>query len=269
MIFNGTAYGYLYNLQGDVVALVNTGGTKVVEYTYDAWGYPLSKTGTLASTLGTVQPFRYRGYVYDEETQLYYLRSRYYRPSWGRFINADSIVKGNLYCYCSNTPIMRIDSNGDADKKALSSLGKKTRKSMCYLRDALISNIYLEELYKDIEVYPDKGHIRIPNNTRAARKFLNLATDARSDYFVEHDWANMMAKVAIRKYRDITGSDYEQDTGISIEKVTFEIRVHEQLYEANIFPDHTDITDILPGEGKGWIIHVQTIIDLLYDLRLR
>ena len=68
VIFNGTAYGYLYNLQGDVVALVNTGGTKVVEYTYDAWGMPISKTGTLASTLGTVQPFRYRGYVYDEET---------------------------------------------------------------------------------------------------------------------------------------------------------------------------------------------------------
>ena len=43
-------------------------GAKVVEYTYDAWGKPLTKTGTLASTLGTVQPFRYRGYVYDEET---------------------------------------------------------------------------------------------------------------------------------------------------------------------------------------------------------
>ena len=68
VILSSAAYGYLYNLQGDVVTLVNTGGTKVVEYTYDAWGMPISKTGTLASTLGTVQPFRYRGYVYDEET---------------------------------------------------------------------------------------------------------------------------------------------------------------------------------------------------------
>ena len=33
VIFNGTAYGYLYNLQGDVVALVDGTGTKVVEYT--------------------------------------------------------------------------------------------------------------------------------------------------------------------------------------------------------------------------------------------
>lgn len=79
----------------------------------------------------------------------------------------------------------------------------------------------------------------------------------------------MMALVAIRKYRDVTGNDYEQDTGISIEKVTFEIRVHEQLYEANMFTDHTDITDVSPDEGKEWIIHVQTIIDLLYDIGLR
>lgn len=37
----------------------------------------ISKTGSLAATIGTLNPFRYRGYVYDEETGLYYLRSRY------------------------------------------------------------------------------------------------------------------------------------------------------------------------------------------------
>ena len=49
----------------------------------------ISKTGTLATTLGTLQPFRYRGYIFDEETGLYYLRSRYYNPNLCRFINAD------------------------------------------------------------------------------------------------------------------------------------------------------------------------------------
>ena len=67
VLFNGTAYAYLYNLQGDVIALVDANGSKVVEYKYDAWGNPLSKTGTLATTLGTLQLFRYRGYVFDEE----------------------------------------------------------------------------------------------------------------------------------------------------------------------------------------------------------
>jgi RHS repeat-associated protein len=110
VIFNGTAYGYLYNLQGDVVALVDASGTKVVEYTYDAWGKVLTKTGSAASSLGTVQPFRYRGYVYDEETELYYLRSRYYNPTWYRFINADSLMKGNLFDYCRNNPRSRTNN---------------------------------------------------------------------------------------------------------------------------------------------------------------
>ena len=75
--YNGTDYAYLYSLQGDVIALVDGSGAKVVEYSYDAWGKPTGKTGTLSSTVGTVQPFRYRGYVYDKDTGLYYLRSRY------------------------------------------------------------------------------------------------------------------------------------------------------------------------------------------------
>ena len=112
VIFNGTAYGYLYNLQGDVVALVDGTGAKVVEYRYDAWGKPISKTGTLAETLGTVQPFRYRGYVYDEETGDYYLRSRYYRAEWGRFVTSDIIAGGNQYRYCNDDPIQQCDYDG-------------------------------------------------------------------------------------------------------------------------------------------------------------
>ncbi len=112
MIFNGTAYRYLYNLQGDVVALVNTNGTKVVEYGYDAWGKLTWKTGSLAGTLGSLQPFRYRGYVFDEETGLYYLRSRYYRPSWGRFVSADVKISDNIYTYCGNNPVRFGDYDG-------------------------------------------------------------------------------------------------------------------------------------------------------------
>ena len=66
--FNGVDYFYVNNLQGDVVALIDANGTQVVEYGYDAWGNPISKTGTMDATLGTVNPFRYRGYTYDGET---------------------------------------------------------------------------------------------------------------------------------------------------------------------------------------------------------
>lgn len=78
VVYNDIPYSYIKNLQGDIVAILDSTGTAVVNYVYDAWGRPISKTGSMAGTLGTVQPFRYRGYVYDEETGLYYLRSRYY-----------------------------------------------------------------------------------------------------------------------------------------------------------------------------------------------
>ena len=58
-------YAYIHNLQGDIIGIVDSNGTEVVKYTYDAWGKVLSTTGSLASTLGTVQPFRYRGIGID------------------------------------------------------------------------------------------------------------------------------------------------------------------------------------------------------------
>ena len=118
--FNGTKYGYLYNLQGDVIGLIDSANTEVVKYTYDAWGKPLSVTGSLANTIGYYNPFRYRGYVYDVETGLYYLRSRYYNPSWGRFVNADIIVENNMFSYTQNSVISYSDAGGKKRKKGIS-----------------------------------------------------------------------------------------------------------------------------------------------------
>jgi len=109
-----SVYTYVYDLQGDVVGLLDATGAKVVEYHYDAWGRKLYTTGTLAEMLGKLNPFRYRGYVYDEETGFYYLRSRYYNPRWGRFVNADSYIEfaNNLYWYCLNNPMLYSDFSG-------------------------------------------------------------------------------------------------------------------------------------------------------------
>ena len=119
VVYNGTAYAYVKSLQGDIVALLNGAGNVVVSYVYDAWGAPIGKSGSMAETLGSVQPFRYRGYVFDEETGLYYLRSRYYNPRWGRFVNADTIVTNNLFLYCLNSPNVQIDSSGCSSTSAL------------------------------------------------------------------------------------------------------------------------------------------------------
>lgn len=101
------------------MAILDSNGTAVVQYKYDAWGKPISKTGSMAGTLGTVQPFRYRGYVYDEETGLYYLRNRFYLPIHCRFINTDNmmghstvLLGHNLMVYCANSAIAYSDQNG-------------------------------------------------------------------------------------------------------------------------------------------------------------
>ena len=117
--YKGNTYYYIYNLQGDVVGLVNSSGNTVVSYTYDAWGNPESISGSMASTLGAANPFRYRSYYFDTESGLYYLMSRYYDPVVGRFINEDALLGGkgdilayNLFAYCSNNPITRCDCFG-------------------------------------------------------------------------------------------------------------------------------------------------------------
>ena len=110
------------NLQEDVIAIVNTSNVAVVEYSYDAWGNILGITGSMATTLGTLNPLRYRSYVYDEETELYYLQSRYYNPEISRFINADNFIStgqgllgNNMFAYCRNNPVYRKDIAGTWD----------------------------------------------------------------------------------------------------------------------------------------------------------
>ena len=72
--YGDTMYYYVKNLQGDVVKIIDYLGTEVASYVYDAWGNIQSETGEL--NIRRLNPFRYRGYVYDEETGLYYLQSR-------------------------------------------------------------------------------------------------------------------------------------------------------------------------------------------------
>ncbi len=120
--YDGTTYYYVTNLQGDVIAIADDSGNVKVEYTYDAWGNPLSISGSMASTLGIHNPLRYRGYVYDSETNLYYLQSRYYDAEIGRWINADdsemlledyeAMLQYNLFAYCWNNPVNMYDPDG-------------------------------------------------------------------------------------------------------------------------------------------------------------
>ena len=90
-------------------------------YEYDGYGnctvYNLGN-----NTVGNINPFRYRGYYYDNESGLYYLNSRYYDSNTGRFISPDqveylgeneTILGFNLFAYCENDPLNHSDSQGN------------------------------------------------------------------------------------------------------------------------------------------------------------
>lgn len=128
MNYNGTEYFYIKNLQGDIIELVDISGNTVVQYRYDAWGNIVYQTPN--QSLGDINPYRYRGYRFDEETGFYYLNSRYYNPLIGRLINTSDAGYYNLlnsighndYSFFNNDPVqLQADS-----KIASSSLILKT-----------------------------------------------------------------------------------------------------------------------------------------------
>ena len=128
--YDGITHYFVQNVQGDIIGILNTTGTLVAKYEYDAWGnvtaIPVAEDGCGHSVdspdhIAHVNPFRYRGYYYDAETGFYYTHSRYYDSEVGRFISPDTLevldiqddlYDKNLYIYCDDNPVIRIDSSG-------------------------------------------------------------------------------------------------------------------------------------------------------------
>ena len=121
MIVDGTKYYFRKNIFGDVVEIYNESGAKCAEYAYDAWGTCYTTLDT--NGVGSLNPFRYRGYYMVSCIGLYYLTTRFYDYTTGRFLNADvpsicfddglTLPEGcNLYSYCRNNPISYVDPTG-------------------------------------------------------------------------------------------------------------------------------------------------------------
>lgn len=125
--YNNNVYYYLKNIQNDIVGILDNNYNLVAKYKYDAWGKIMTITDMNGNDvlgnnthIANINPFRYRSYYYDKETELYYLNERYYNPNWRRFINSDSyggqvggnILLHNIYAYSLNNPIKNNDDTG-------------------------------------------------------------------------------------------------------------------------------------------------------------
>ena len=123
MKYQNEMYFYRKNLFGDILGILDSHGTELVKYEYNSWGKLLNLTDYSSNGLGRRNPFRFKGYYYDEELGMYYLNSRYYDPETGRFVNADDVevleveqenlAQYNLYAYCLNNPVNRADESGE------------------------------------------------------------------------------------------------------------------------------------------------------------
>ena len=142
--YQGKMYFYQTNLQGDIMGIVDSKGSQVVVYRYDAWGEVLVSSDASGFGLSQINPLRYRGYYYDQETGLYYLQTRYYDPKVRRFLNADDasvltkdpeqLTEKNLYAYCDDNPVMyRDDAGMFAFSVGLGVLGMVTNVATCYI----------------------------------------------------------------------------------------------------------------------------------------
>ena len=112
---------HIFDSFGLLIGLADDEGNMVVEYEYDLFGKPFACRDTSGIGLGSLNPFRFKGYVYDEESGLYYLTSRYYDPEIGRFLTPDNLEQLdpekaaglNLYVYCNNDPVLFFDPEGE------------------------------------------------------------------------------------------------------------------------------------------------------------
>ena len=206
--YNGDEYYYLRNAQGDVVKLIDASGAVMVEYTYNTWGKKVNVTGSLAGTLGVLNPFRYRGYVYDEETQWYYLQSRYYDPTTGRFLSADimlstgqGVLGHNTYAYCRNNPATKKDINGKEDEDTVDQetmVNEQTYNNTSVSQNIIVIELepWKDELYNAIE---ELGMKRV---------------------------RTIMAKTARSKYEEIIGEEFL----LSENTIAYEIEYHIDGY---------------------------------------
>ena len=166
-IYNNETYYYIRTLTGEISKVVNSDGIIVGEYIYDAYGNILNLDEL--SSIAEINPFRYKGYYYDQESNTYYCKSRYYSPEIYRWISRDDVeyldtsnpMGCNLYVYCNSNPVMYVDDSGNIAGWIIGLIVV----GIAFIADTIIETSILmsDEDYKAENVF-DGENVHIPNS---------------------------------------------------------------------------------------------------------
>ena len=261
IVYNGEPYYFVKNLQGDVIAIVDEDVETVAKYSYDAWGVPEVKSDTSEIGIATINPYRYRGYYYDDEIGMYYLQSRYYNPVVGRFVNADDAIIGSLFSYkrfeslfvyCHNNSIERVDAFGYASYsnsyQYISNSKRRVTTKIKFWRTSLTYKYYI-----------DNGVIRF--------------SFADNEYWsvLWRGGAKTLAE-AMYKAGKYINSCYLR--GRSIVGIHTELFVHWALYTLHIKRSSTAVADMGATYGSygydsnAWVFEVGNIISRVAQISI-
>ena len=279
-LYNGDVCYYVFNLQGDITGIRKADGWDAASYSYDAWGNP---TGIYDdyTTLATLNPFRYRGYFYDEETGFYYLQSRYYDPEVGRFINPDGYISTgtgilgyNMFAYCGNNPVNNFDPSGKAFLSLLTAAAAAICAVVVVCVVSVVTSQIVDALPKNLPAPPSISLPKENKKPKSDSKAKDVAPAIPKD--------PPKKETVIYRYGgtnpgNLTPKEKDKDSGLSFSTIprpgaamtTIEAlnatgivhAVQDNAYHVTVRPVGASVEDwIAAGSGSVWTQAVQSVV---------
>ena len=202
--YNNNVYYYVKNNQDDIIGILDNNYSLVAKYEYDSWGNILSITNQNNidvshdnTHIANINPYRFRSYYYDKETRLYYLNSRYYNPEWCRFISPDNIVDSNiknqnLYSYCANDPVNKVDALGNkfSLKKLTKNIGNLLKKAIKNVFSA-VGRAEVNKVEKnDVKIHGDPMIVSVETGTTTTTNLFKAGSNSSNKAILNIDSSN-------------------------------------------------------------------------------
>ena len=238
-----------------IIAVYDSIGTKLYSYTYDPWGRFVRTQVFVTPSTAIVNPYLYRGYYYDSDLGFYYLQSRYYDPNTCRFINADSYVSTgqgilghNMFAYCGNNPVMRIDPNGEG--WILVAVVGILILTLTGCSESTSEEKPTEEQLSQAKSAADHADYLPNSNTNSIDIYIDLSDENQkfdvqaSDAYFDRLYENMCNKAS--------ALDIPAENLMTRDHIEWEYNIHQKGYDSNFAPIYDACKNVHLNVDETW-----------------